>query len=770
MKHSYRTRASWSLLVPAIALALAACNNEETSTETLGTSTGETTTGEETSTTNTPTTNTPTSDPTETPTTDVPTTNEPTTDEPTTDPVTTTATTTGDTTTTATTTGDTTTGDTTTGDTTTGTTGDTTTGTTGDDTTGTTGETDTSTGEPLELSGVWASSNPAAFSTDALVSLTLGLDAKNATLTVQGDAVSIQSAAVVSSTGDTYVTFDAPGGSGGVAIYKDFTDGVPTSGALGGGTRVIRGKKTELVAPKGIEVLGPSGLFVVADTGAADIKVFKLTDTGDVVPQYTVKDLGGSPTVWDIHYVGNTDTLYAAGTDGVVQVYEDFKDSMGAAGPDRKIVPTELNAKISINLHGITVDSNTLYLTDVGDAMNTTDGQIFVIENVSAADDNTDVAQRIQGGGLGNPVDIELRPALPTTLFVAEKLNDQVQVYAKNILTGDFELASNLAVSKPESVSLAPSNRLVVASNPAGLDTDAALILAAPVLGNLSLSATFDRLGSINSVESLVFSPTGEGYVSFDGPLPNGGGVFVVPGLNEIAMDGPVSSLIGRIYGPKTGLVTPKGLVLNAAGDRLFVADTAALDIKVYAATTLADVAPIFELNDLGGGAVWDIAYDDASDMLFAAGVDGTVRVFENVLAGMGGAPVRIFTPTNDQDAKVSVNLHGIHYDAASDTLILSDVGSAMNAADGQIFVIADASTADGNVVVQAQLGGEATKLGNPVDVVFNGINLYVAEKSNSLVLRFDGVLALAGFNNSAASVEIAVPGAESVALAYTAP
>jgi hypothetical protein len=35
-----------------------------------------------------------------------------------------------------------------------------------------------------------------------------------------------------------------------------------------------------------------------------------------------------------------TDTLYAAGTNGEVQVYEDFTGRQGAAGPDRTIIPT----------------------------------------------------------------------------------------------------------------------------------------------------------------------------------------------------------------------------------------------------------------------------------------------------------------------------------------------------------------------------------------------------------------------------------------------
>ncbi len=93
-----------------------------------------------------------------------------------------------------------------------------------------------------------------------------------------------------------------------------------------------------------------------------------------------------------------------------------------------------------------------------------------------------------------------------------------------------------------------------------------------------------------------------------------------------------------------------------------------------------------------------------------------------------------------------------------------------MSNSDGQLFVIAGADAAMGNVVVQSQVGGDQTKLGNPVDIAFDGVNLYVAEKANSKVLRYDAVLALAGTNNLAAAAMIDVANAESVPLAFTVP
>ncbi|HEY0134992.1 MAG TPA: hypothetical protein VGB85_12950 [Nannocystis sp.] len=747
MRRSYDlTRSSYLFLGSALALTLAACGDD--GGQATETESGTSSTGDATDTDVTPTTQPTEPNPTEPNTTEPLTTSDTSTTDPlTTDP--TTDTTTDGTTTDATTTGDTTTGDTTTTDTTTGDTGD------------------------AEVAGVWASANPTGLMTDALVGLTPTLDMQTAKVAVLGDLISVQSVGI-DADGDAVISFDEPGGTGGIIIDINLADN-PMNSAIGLGDRVIRGPATGLIAPKGVEAVGPDFLFLVADTGAMDIKAFDADDEGDVAPIFVVSDLGTSTVVWDIHYVVTADVLYAAGTNGEVQVYENFSNDMGQTGPDRTIVPTMNNQKISINLHGIAVENNQLFLSDVGDAMKTDDGQLFRIANASGLDGNENVTQRIQGGDLGNPVDIDVRPGPGPTdvLFVAEKSNDLVLVYRENVM-GNFAIGGELAVEKPESVAVAPAmNRVIVAKNPAGLDTDAVLALNAPAIGNPTLTATLDRLGSVTSVQSLVLADNGDAYVGFDGPsISGGGGVFLVPVLTNAAADSETNAATAmRLWGENTGIVTPKGLLLTSLEDRLIVADTGGPDIKVFDTAALGDTAPLFVVDELGGGPVWDIAYDNLADRLYAAGTDGVVRVFDDFMANEGqGGPDRLITPTDDQDEKISVNLHGIEYDAASDTLILSDVGDAMSATDGAIFVITAASTADDNVEVAATIRGDATKLGNPVDISFDGANLYVAEKSNSSVLRYDAILGLTGNNNTAENAMIEVANPESVALAFTQP
>lgn len=84
--------------------------------------------------------------------------------------------------------------------------------------------------------------------------------------------------------------------------------------------------------------------------------------------------------------------------------------------------------------------------------------------------------------------------------------------------------------------------------------------------------------------------------------------------------------------------------------------------------------------------------------------------------------------------------------------------------------MIGSASTADGvtDVALQINNGNDAllgnTMLGNPVDIAFDGVNLYVAEKSQDAVLRFDDVLNSAG-GDIAPAATMAQDAPESVAI-----
>jgi hypothetical protein len=623
-----------------------------------------------------------------------------------------------------------------------------------------------SSGEPVDPPqpvAVLATSNPAGLDPDRITRHPLALDATDVTLTVRGDASSIQSAAL-DDDGHGWVTYDVPGGLGGLMFVEDLASA--STGPLGLGDRTIAGDATGLQTPKGLEVVEDLGIVLVADTTAGDVKAFALDASGEAAPMFVIDDLGSSAAVWDVHYDAFDDTLFAAGTNGQLQVYEDFAADQGASGPTRTITPTQNGEVISVNLHGIVVDGDTIFLTDVGDAMNNADGQLFVIDAASSADGEVEVRERVQGGSLGNPVDLELRNG---EIYVAEKANNLLLVYATSLVSGDYEVTTTLDVPGIESVALDGVSGLVATSNPAGLDADAALVLVDTLVTDPVITATLASVGSISSIESVLLASDGRGIVTIDGPaVSGGGGVSVLDGLASANADGAVSLAALRLWGPAAGLVTPKGLDIAIDDGRIFVADTGAADIKVFDPDASGDVAPLFTIDEVGDSAVWDVEYDDANDRLYAAGVNGTVRVFDDISADMGvGGPDRVVTLVDGDGVPLGVNLHGIVLDGATDTLLLSDVGLAASNSDGRLMVLADASTASGETEVVSTIAGAATRLGNPVDIAFDGVNLYVAEKANSALLRYDAILERAGVLDVAEDIALELANPESVFIVY---
>ncbi len=289
---------------------------------------------------------------------------------------------------------------------------------------------------------------------------------------------------------------------------------------------------------------------------------------------------------------------------------------------------------------------------------------------------------------------------------------------------------------------------------------------------DLSVSeATFGGFTGVTSIQSVALTD-GDGYITVDlaGTL---GGIVYVPNLCDGSDCSNASTSIGAgtrvIAGVTTGLIAPKGIV--NVDDQLFVADNGGSGaVRVFAEAASGNAAPAYVITNLGAATnVWDVAYDDGDDRLFVATTNGLVLVYDNVTSTRGAAgPTRTITPT-DGTAKISVNLHGIAYDESRDVLVLSDVGVASGgafASDGQLFTIASASTASGNTAVRARVQGAASTLGNPVDVALaaNGA-VYVAEKANSRVLRYDGMTTATGTITTAPNASTAVTSAESVSV-----
>lgn len=375
------------------------------------------------------------------------------------------------------------------------------------------------------------------------------------------------------------------------------------------------------------------------------------------------------------------------------------------------------------------------------------------------------------------------RPAFRRRLLGSVVLN--MLVVASTAVSAQENVVTSAAMSGPRIWAVSQPPAPVLPTDP-----PAGLIFGLP--HDLSSAApTFDASSGTSSnavgigdaplsLEYLRFSRAGDGYATFRSgseDAPGSGGVLFLEGLEARSGGRYGAPGDGLLTGARTGLVGPRDLAVADAPGVLVVADFAAADLKVFDLGARGDVAPRFVTGNLGvtaegdPRAPWGLAFNDADDRLYVAATDGTVLVYDDYLQGRGEAgPDRVLTPTVG-GTKAAANLHGISYLPGRDILIVSDVGAATAAGeagfdtDGKVFVLENASAADGDTEVRAQLAGPASLLGNPVGLAVDGGTLYIAEKAGNVVLRFDGVLELTGTLDPAPSGAVTVTAPEAVTL-----
>ena len=472
-------------------------------------------------------------------------------------------------------------------------------------------------------------------------------------------------------------------------------------------------------------------------------------------------------------------------------VYDTFAADVlagNASGtPDRTITTNGLD-----NAHGIAYDSatNLLIVSDVGAATTSdqadfnTDGEIFVIANGSTASGILDAQAVISGSNtqLGNPVDIDLQGA---DLRVAEKANNVLLVFTNILATTGGNLAPSVSVAEtaPESLTskiiaaFAPDNsdidggvtvqNLLVSTNTSDLTGTAGSgenVLLRINTGLTAIADSFDTDWEGDS-ESVVVDGQGDAFVTYNdggqdgfthfGRVANGtrdttAPVFTPNWDRDVDINGATGEFKGLDAVDSRGVI----IVADFAGRNV----TGAIHvIGKYTGGT----APVFSVTTTGDSP-WDVDYDAANDRLYVAMTGGTVDVYDNFLDGANPGsqtPDRTIEPG-------ATNLHGIVYDAVNDVLLLSDVGAITMGAntDGVLYVVSNGSTADGAVTPAVTISGAATLLGNPVDVAYDGTNLFVAEKTQNVVMRFDNIRSSAG-GDVAPSAQITVQAPESVSL-----
>lgn len=543
---------------------------------------------------------------------------------------------------------------------------------------------------------------------------------------------------------------------------------------------------TALNSPKGSDIAQKAGYIITAESGADQnaVSVLSTSAGGAAAPVFTIARAAvGNTGAWDVSYDEASDKLFIALTNGTVAYYADFISRIRTGDSQPSRIFSAANALAKSNMHGIVYDSTAdrLIVSDVADPASADDGSIYVFDSASSLQGAVTPNRTLRGADthLGNPVDLQLRGA---DLLVAEKANEggRLLVY-KDIASGvegNVKPDSDFLLKAPESILInsamaemqadlsdlsgATVSRLYVTGNAGGAGTQ----ISAVNRNLTNIGRSFSPVAAGQFVESLSLDPNGNAVVSIDGATPSGGGLSFV---NRLASrSGALDNNQDRqLVGANTGLIAPKGIEIAGEHGVVLVADlngAAPGAIKGFSLCAGGNSEPMFMTMLQGNLRPWDLDYDPEHDRLYVAATNGTILVFDDYLMKKPATPARIIDP-NDQSGFSASNIHGIVHDAKNNRLIVSDVGDAGVATDGRIYVIENASGADGVTDLMLELAGSQTKLGNPVDLAFDGKALYVAEKSNNQLQKIDDIYALKGLLNRAPDTALPFSGPESIVL-----
>jgi len=195
------------------------------------------------------------------------------------------------------------------------------------------------------------------------------------------------------------------------------------------------------------------------------------------------------------------------------------------------------------------------------------------------------------------------------------------------------------------------------------------------------------------------------------------------------------------------GMVSGREIAYDAANDILYVADhdagVSAILAYNNASTLSGTVSPdrVLSLN----GRPWGISYDAANDRMYVAkDLTNMYQTYDNIST----LPSGVTAPTTETALVGMTRVHGIHYNATADVLLVTEIGAASGGAfdtDGGIHIIEGATAIVAGLPVSITaariIAGPQTLMGNPVDVDYNAANgsVLVAEKTKGgYVLAFD--------------------------------
>ncbi|SFZ91508.1 hypothetical protein SAMN05428642_102107 [Flaviramulus basaltis] len=227
---------------------------------------------------------------------------------------------------------------------------------------------------------------------------------------------------------------------------------------------------------------------------------------------------------------------------------------------------------------------------------------------------------------------------------------------------------------------------------------------------------------------------------------------FSLEGYSNVALSMAGSSISVGVSG-STDMTSPRELAVN--GNFYVVVDNSDPDgdtntpdgrLFIYSKSgnsfTLRNVITTdFKL--------WGITFD-GEDLYAIVDTTNQLAVYTNFLSNMADATL---SASKTIVVEGIVRTHGLTYDAMSDTMVLTDIASAMNGQDDGGFHIIEGftskfnNTANGGTLAlsqQTRVAGSSTLLGNPVDVAYDSATktVFIAEAGNGggRILAFNNI------------------------------
>ncbi|HEY6350608.1 MAG TPA: hypothetical protein VI636_14480 [Candidatus Angelobacter sp.] len=206
----------------------------------------------------------------------------------------------------------------------------------------------------------------------------------------------------------------------------------------------------------------------------------------------------------------------------------------------------------------------------------------------------------------------------------------------------------------------------------------------------------------ISPRRTVVSSGGGGGTATGKLYVTNDSGNSIVRFDNAFTATGNVAPA-ANISGASTQLANPKYIFLDAAADRLFVANSSGSNILIFetVSTKTGNVAPSRTIGSGSLATPTDVTLDEGRDLLYVADTN-TILEFTPASTVNGIiVPVRILNPGFTPGA--------ILIDAANDRLFVANpTSNSINIYD------AASSLPSGGIVPTRQLSGAITQLGQP--------------------------------------------------------